>query len=346
MDNILDVFRGDAFSASQLTESINLVPNQFGRINELRIFPEKGVTTTTVTIEFMNNELNLLPFRQRGEAASQGVSGRRSARQYAIPHIPHEDVVKAEEVQNVRAFGSADQLAGVQDVVNQKLVGMANKHFITLEHVRACMLRGLQVDADGTQTLSLFTDFGVSEILVSWDLANANANLIQKATDVKRAVEDELMGDTHTGIVALCSPEWWDLFIVHPMVREAYKYWNEVGNQNPLRNDMRKGFVWQGILFEEYRGYGRYRNADGTYTQRRFIPANDVRFVPMGTAQTFGTYFAPGNFLEAVNTIGKRMYAKQAIEKMDRWVDLYTESNPFAFCNKPRVLVRGRAAAP
>lgn len=346
MDNILDIFRSDAFGVSALTESINLVPNKFGLLGALNIFPEKGVTTTTVTIEFKNNELNILPFKQRGEPASQGIVGKRSARQYAIPHIPHEDIVTAAEVQNIRAFGSSDQLAGVQDVVNDKLLTAANKHYITLEHIRACMLRGLQVDADGTQTLSLFTDFGVAEILSSFDLTNNAAPVIAYANAVKRQMEDELMGDSMTMIVALCSPEFWDLFIVHPLVRDAYKYWNEVGNKNPLRDDVRDGFVWQGILWREYRGYGRYRNADGTYTQRRFIPANDVRFVPMGTTQTFGTYFAPGNFMEAVNTVGKKLYAKAVPERMDRWVDLYTESNPLAFCNKPRVLIRGTSAAP
>lgn len=344
--SLVNIFSGDAFSVTELSDAINLVPIKWGRLNELDVFPERGVTTTTITLEYMNNELNLLPFRQRGEPASQGIMGRRNVRQYSIPHIPHEDVVTAAEVQNVRAFGSDNQLTGVIDVVNQKMFTMANKHDITLEHLRASMLRGLQIDADGTQTLNLFTDFGVAEILVAFDLANVNANMVANCNVVKRAMEDELMGDTMSEIRAFCSPEFWDAFIVHPKVVDAYKFFQANQGLNPMAQDLRKGFKFQDIVWEEYRGYARYRNSDGTYTQRRFIPAGDVRFAPLGTQQTFGTKFAPGNFLEAVNTVGQRRYAKQAVEKMGRWVDLYTESNPFAYCTKPRVLIRGSSAAP
>lgn len=345
MESMIDIFSNNAFGVVELSQAINLVPIRFGRLNELNVFPERGVTTTTIAIEYNNNELTLLPFRQRGEPASQGLTGKRNVRMYSIPHIPHEDVVRAADIQNVRAFGTGGQLAGVMDVMNMKLLTMANKHDITLEHLRACMTRGLQVDADGTTLLNLFTDFGVAEIVQAFDLGNANTDIVASSSNVKRAMEDQLMGDTMSEIRALCSPEFWDAFISHPKVVDAYKFFQANQGINPVVQDLRKGFRFQDITWEEYRGYANYRNADGTYTQRRFIPAGDCRFVPLGTQQTFGTHFAPGTFLEAVNTPGLKRYAKQAPEKHNRWIDIYTESNPFPFCAKPRCLIRGHKNA-
>ena len=44
-----------------------------------------------------------------------------------VPHIALEDTILADEVQNVRAFGSENMLEGGQNVVNQRLSEMASK---------------------------------------------------------------------------------------------------------------------------------------------------------------------------------------------------------------------------
>jgi hypothetical protein len=40
---------------------VNIIPNNYGKIRELGIFSEKGVTTTTVTLELKEGALSILP---------------------------------------------------------------------------------------------------------------------------------------------------------------------------------------------------------------------------------------------------------------------------------------------
>jgi hypothetical protein len=136
-----------------------------------------------------------------------------------------------------------------------------------------------------------------------------------------------------SAIHALVSPEFFDALNSHAKVKEAYERWEDGA---ALRNDMRAGFTFAGITFEEYSGQA----TDPTGTVRRFIAAGEAHCFPLGTLDTFATYFAPADFNETVNTLGKPMYAKQEPRRFDRGTDLHTQSNPLPMCHRPAVLVK------
>ncbi len=140
-----------------------------------------------------------------------------------------------------------------------------------------------------------------------------------------------------TGIHALVSPEFFDALTSHTKVKEAYERWQEGA---ALRNDMRSGFTFCGITFEEYRGQA----TDPEGTVRRFIERDTGHCFPVGTASTFTTYFAPADFNETVNTLGQPLYAKQEPRRFDRGTDLHTQSNPLPVCHRPGTLVKVVAA--
>ena len=96
------------------------------------------------------------------------------------------------------------------------------------------------------------------------------------------------------------------------------------------------GFAFGGIVFEEYRGQA----TDGNGATRRFIAAGEAHAFPVGTIDTFGTYVAPADFNETVNTLGQPLYAKQDSRKFERGTDLHTQSNPLPMCHRPGVLVK------
>lgn len=343
---LLDIFNSDAFSVTELSKAIDLVPIKWGRLGELDIFPERGIPTTTVLVEYRNNRLTLLPTKPRGAPGTRGEVGRRYAKTFSIPHIPHDDVVQADEIQNVRGFGTM-QLESVMDVVNRKLLTMRNKHDITLEHMRAGMLQGKVIDFDGTVLLNLFTEFGISEPVIDFNFGGppTDEDMITACDKVKAWIEDNLMGDVHTGIRSFCSPSFWRKFLTNATVLKAYQlYQAQIAGPNPLRDDVRRGFVWQDITWEQYRAKASYEADDGTFTSGPFIPDGECRFVPEGTVQTMSTYFGPPTFLEAVNEPGLRYFAKAVPERANRWVDLFSQSNPLPLCEKPAVLVRGKSS--
>jgi hypothetical protein len=144
------------------------------------------------------------------------------------------------------------------------------------------------------------------------------------------------MGEVMSGVRCLVSQEFFDAFITHAEVETYYK--NHVAALDLVGRggDARKGFSFGGITFEEYRGVAT--DKDGT--SRKFIAANEGHAFPEGTMNTFKWIISPAEFLETVNTPGIEIYAKQATEKFNKWVDLWMESNVLPICLRPAVLVK------
>lgn len=347
MPEILDIFNQDAFSASALTGNITMVPNSYGRINDLGLFRPEPIATTSVTVIVEDGVLNLLPTRPRGGPATLGTRGRQRPKAFAVPHIPHEDSVLATDVQNMLALSAAGA-AGLETVlgfVNRKLITMRRKHAITLENLRMGALKGVVRDYDGSVIVNYFTEFGITEKVIDFALGTAGTDVLGKCQDVTGYMEDNLLGETMTGVHALCSPEWFRKFTGHATVKEAFKYYQS--GPQILREDVRKGFTFGGITFEEYRGAASYLQEDGTRTApERFIPAGDVRFFPLGTAETFTNFWAPPDFWSAVNqapAIGDAEVFVAPLEpkKFGKGMDIHTESNPLPLVKRPALLVRG-----
>jgi hypothetical protein len=333
----LDIFSSNAFSMVTLTDAINKLPFVPGKVGQLGIFTENGVPTTTVMIEEREGSLSLIPTTPRGAPATQNAHSKRKARSLVVPHIALEDTIMADEIQNVRAFGSESDLEGIQAVVNQRLAEMASKHDATLEYLRIGAIKGQILDADGTTVLyDLFDEFGVSQYSeIDFDLDNASpatGAVKKKCADVVRKIEDELGIAPYMEIHAFCSASFFDDLTTHPEVTKAYDRYQE--SVFLRTGQVRRAFEYGDIVFEEYRG-----SVGGI----DFIPDDKAFFFPVGTPGLFRQYNAPADFVETANTIGLPRYAKQAIdEKFQRWVEVHTQSNPLPICTRPRTLIKGK----
>jgi hypothetical protein len=328
---MLDIFSNDAFNVVSLTSSLEVLPFQSGRLGQLGIFKDQPVNTTTAAVEFRNGSLSLIPSQPRGTMPEYGKTDVRRVRNFTIPHLPKNDSLKAEEVQNLRAFGSDDQLQAVASAVNDKLTWLKQDHEYTHEWFRACALRGLVVDADGaTVLLNAFTEFGIAETNVNFPMTVAGS-VQTAATSVLRTMELALGSLTYSGIRAVCSSTFWDSFVNSVDVKAAYDKWQD---GQFFRDDQRKGFLYRGIFWEEY---------SPAISGTPFIPATTCRFYPEGVPMLFKRFNAPADFVETVNTPGKPLYAKQEPMRFGKGVDIHTQSNPLFLCLRPQVLIKGTA---
>ena len=334
---MINPFDTDAFNMTSLTASINLLPNTYGKLEAMNLFPQKSVRTRNIAVEEQNGVLNLLPTQMPGGASTFEGRTKRKMRSFTIPHIPHDDVILPEEIQGIRAFCTENELEAMANVVTDHLQSMRNKHAITLEHLRMGALKGNILDADGSTLYNLFDEFEITPKTVNFALGTASTDVKKKCLEVLRHIEDNLRGEFMTGVHCLVSPEFFDALTSHSKVKEAYERWEEGA---ALRNDMRSGFTFGGITFEEYRGQAT--DPDGN--TRRFIASGEGHCFPTGTAESFVTYFAPADFNETVNTLGLPLYAKQCPRKFDRGTELHTQSNPLPLCLRPGVLVKLTAA--
>jgi len=332
---MLNPFDTDAFNVYQLTSAINVLPNRYGRIREMNLFPVKPRRSRSIVLEEKHGVLTLIPSAPVGSPGGQNVSGKRKVRTFTVPHFPLDDVILPDEFQDVRAFGTDSQLRELADIINEKMQEMKDKHDITLENLRMGAVKGKIPDADGSLIYDLFNEFGITQNSVNFSLDTDSTDVRGKCFAVTRHIEDNLKGEIMSGVHCLCSGTFMDKLINHPNVYETFLY----QSSGQLRDDVRKNFNFAGITFEEYRG--KVDNPSGS--QQNFIADGEAHFFPRGTNNTFFTAVAPADFNETVNTRGRLYYAKQMPRKFDRGVDLHTQSNPLPMCARPGVLVKGTA---
>ncbi len=348
MSTILDIFNDEAFSAITLTDNVNIVPNMYGRVNQLGIFNDEPIPTTSVSINIVNGVLNLLPTRPRGAAPTLGTPEKRHLKSFLVPHIPHGDSVLASDVQNMFAWTQGLQSLQLETVigyVNRKLITMRRKHAITLENLRMGALKGIITDADGSTILNLFTEFGVTQQSFDFAFATSSTDVGSILDDLTGYMQDNLLGDTMDSVHCLASPTFMKRMLAHASVKAAYQFFNTANGLNPNRDDVRKMFPFHGVMFEEYRGYATYLNEDSTTTKSLFVPDGEARFFPMGTTETFANYWAPPDFVSEINKapdLSSQVFvAPLEPMKFGKGYDVHTESNPLPLCKRPALLVRG-----
>jgi hypothetical protein len=146
---------------------------------------------------------------------------------------------------------------------------------------------------------------------------------------IARDIEKTLGMSTYDHIHAFCGSNFFDKLIDHDDVRATYLNWFQATN---LRQDLRKGFEYGGIVWENYRG---------SVSGHQFQDPDQCIIFPVGSPGLFQTYYAPADFIETVNTIGLPMYAKQEPLPFNKGIQLHTQSNPLPLCTRPLSLVTG-----
>ena len=324
---MIDPFK-DGFTLTQLSQAINALPNMYSRVASLNLFKWRPQTGKTATIEMRNGVLRLVPTTPWGGVPPKNQSGKPNIRSFNIPHMPLEDTVLASDVIGVRAFGTENTLEPITQRVNDKLQEMKNKIDQTMEWRMLGALRGEVLDYDGTVLENYFTAFGITKKSIDFALDDPDTDVRAKCVEVLRWQEDNLNGEVSTGSRALVSPEFFDALISHPKVTAVYQGWAEAANK--LGGDLRKGFVFGGLTFEEYRAV-----VDG----QRFIDAGKGHAFPLGTSETFSNFGAPADFVETVNTIALPYYARQQNKDFNRGIDLHVQSNILPLVARPATIV-------
>ena len=327
------------FEMTDLTEELLLIPNTYGLVNQLGIFREESVTQHMISVESSAATLALIPDRVRGERNNVNKDRTREIRAFPIPHYPLDDYIAPEDIQGKRAYGS-DNAETVAAVKMRKLEDIRRKHAITLETSRmVAITQGTIYAPNGTVAGNYYTDFGITRKQVAFDLSNAATNVLDKITEVTDHIQENLLdGDVATEFVALCSPEFFDDLINQAGVKEAYKFYSST--QEPLRNGLRDGrykkFVHGDVTF--YRYVGSYKDADGV--TQKLVPVGEAYFLPLGTMDTFMTYYSPANKLDYVNTLGEQAYVFEFTDPKGSKIEIESESNVLNLLRRPSAVVR------
>lgn len=330
MDNVLDVFKSDAFGVISLTDTINKLPHTPSRIGEMGLFEEGGIDTLVVAIEEKNGLLSMVANLPRGSVPAALAKSRRKLRNLTVPHLPQFDSLLADQIQSVRSFGTGNQMEAVQQKVNDLLADMRRNLDVTIEYHRVGAIKGQILDSDGNAVIyNLFTEFEVTQQTHTMVLDTTTTDVMKKCREIARKIETELGGLAYTGLRAFCGSSFFDKLIGHTDVKAHFLNFQDA---RILREeDLRYGGVRIGnIIWEEYRG--KVGSVD-------FFPATKAYVYPTGVPNLFKTYYSPADYIEAVNTIGLPYYAKQELMDMGKGVNMEAQSNPLCICKRPRAII-------
>ncbi len=342
----LDFLRDPRYSVRNVSDAIMKIPNEYSLLSQMGLFPEKGIRTTYVEVETKTGYLNLIPTSERGAPAPEKKRSTRSTRVMKTVFMQQNDTVKPSDLQNLPQFGQlgSDQfLEAFDDVLAERFAELQRGYRQTHEYMRWGALRGDVYDADGDRVLyNCYTEMGESQTSIDFKFGTTSEDGILKASkEARRFMEQNLLGESMTRQLYLCSAEFFDDVTTHPAHAKFYEN-NPVGKPNPFLEDLGVSYFQHGTAtYIEHNGQATYLNADGTSTSRRFIPANECIIVPLGTQQVFRSYFSPGEMLDAVNMPGQSMYV--SLKELDHGagVEIHTESAPLFLVQKPRLVLRG-----
>lgn len=338
--SMVDIFNSDAFSVTALTDAVNDLKYKPSRMTELGLFETTNVATLTIAIERVGDIIQMIPPTPRGAPGSVRDTPKRTVRDFRLRHFKRDWSVMADEVQGVREFGQEQAVKTVQQVAATKMAENLGDFDLTEEALQLSAVTGTITFADGT-TESLYTNFGVTETTeIDFDLdagTPADGILRQRCTGVIRTMKKNLGGTAFSSVHAMVGDTFFDQLLQHKEVRDTYKGWNEaqilresyVGpnrGSNPI-------FEFGGIVWENY------GEIDG---EGIGIGATKSRFFPIGVPGMFRRYYGPADYVETVNTLGRRLYSKSELMKYGRGIEGEMQMNALYLATRPAALFGAR----
>lgn len=325
-----NIFTSAPFQMIQMTDAVNRLPIAPSRIQTMGLFEEQGITTTSIQVDSRDGVLGLVPDTARSGPNNQLKKSNGVTRDFRTSHFPVETSILASEVQNIRNYGSAD-LATLESLRDMRLGEIVGSLDATLEYQRLGALKGVITDADGsTVKYNLFTEFGLTQTVRDFAFSSAGTVIGNRCRQVQRDIYEALgSGVSARGVHVFCGKTWFEAFIEHPNVKEKYLNWQAAGQMTD--QGFLKPFSYGGMTFEEYYG---------TVGSVQFVADNEAWAFPVGVPGLYKTYFAPGDFMSAVNQVGLPRYAASELMDWDRGVKLMAESNPVSLCRRPKALVK------
>jgi hypothetical protein len=326
---------GNSFEVQDWTQEINVIPNQWGTIGQMGIFAEEPVAEHVVVFEEIIKDGALIVDRVRGDRAVVGKDANRRLHTFAVPHFPYDDAISPQDLQGKRAYGSASEAETLEAVRTRKMERIRQNHAWTLEFARAqALTAGTVYSPNGTVSQDWYAEFGVAKKTVNFALGTAGTEVLAKIEEGIAHIQDNTGGESVTGTVVLCSPEFFAALIIHPSVKAAYQYY--ASTQEPMRQRlggsfaMQRRFVHGGTEFVEMRD---------TYAGQRLLPVDKAFMVPTGTQNAFKTYFSPANRFGLVNTLGEQVYMFESADTKGTKIEIESESNFVNALLRPQLVV-------
>lgn len=329
----MDLSNDRVFGVHALSGALNVLPETSSILRDLKVFNPVFLNTTYAEIEYQSGEMRLVASKARGSGGDPLAEKARAVRTYKIPHFPVDTQILADDVQNLRAFGTNDKLTAVADVVNDKLQDAKGNLEYTREHLQLGALLGKVIDKNGEILCDIHADFGITQNAYVWALDTASTEVGRKIDETKTAQQKLSGGFAHKGWLVLASPEFMQALVWHKSVKDIYMRYQEA---SALRADNTHiTFSYKGIDFVQY---------DHQFAGDVNIAAGEAIWLPKGADQLFREYFAPADMNATVNTRALPYYAVREKLPMDKGWKIHAQTNALPLTLRPQVVAKLKVA--
>ncbi len=339
------------YTATQLTEQVDIIPPLYGLVGELDLFPSEGSVSRIVELRYENHQLRVLPAKERGAPATPALPRTSKTIFIEVPHFPELDLITPEDIQDILIqMQDVKRLTTVEEETSKRLMDIKFNHDITREWLRANALQGNLIDGNSATLLNFYTVFGLTEsnYQVDFVLGTSTTDIEGKCAAVWQSVTTNLRGEVMTGIEAIVDPTFFQRFVTHANVHEFYLNAEQAIQLAMIVRREREGNMWGReflfgrILIREYYGTAPVKTS-ATATSRTSTPfwaVNTGTAYPRGTRKMFRTYNAPAHDLRFANTKGNEIYVSPRILPHGEGIELKSESNPLPIVRRPEALVQ------
>lgn len=349
----LDLSTVFPFTATQLGDQIDVIPNLYGLIGELDLFPEQGSASRIVELRYDNHILRVLPAKERGAPGTPQQSRTAKSIFVEIPHFPEVDLITPADVQDILIqIGNVKRPTTIEEEVGKRLIDIKRTHDVTLEWLKAGALQGTVLDGNSSTIYDLYSVFGVSKTTVFFDLSNSSSDIIGKCATVWQTITGNLQGEVMTGIEAIVDPTFFQALITHSKVLAYYQQAEQALMLANLIREESKGQMWGRkfqigqIMFREYYGTAPVKSSPtASLASAPFWASNTGTAYPRGTTKMMRVYNGPAHDLREVNRPGAPVYVSPKILDHGEGIELKSQSNPLPVVRRPAAVVQLSGAA-
>lgn len=350
MEEILDIFRNDAFSYTSLQRVVDNAPFVPTMLGNMRLYEPKPITTREVLIYEKDGGFAMIPYSQIGGPDTQ--QARRQGRLYGFTtnRISKKDTVRAGELTGIlsQALNPAAQVRTAAGLVSDRTTQLKTDMEATKEFARLGGLQGKIYDpVTGELIIDYFEVFGVAEpTVIEVDFAgpalgeNEALMYFQETVFVPMRLVLEKRWTPTTQIHALVGDEFWGKLMRLPTFRKIYELMLQGNMMAMAANPLAKPNNWETVYF----GGIYWTNFRGSTGGEIDIEPDEALLFPVGAKDVFGVYWAPGEKLADATAPGRPeyLYLEPDQRANPEYIDILLRAYP-AYANLfPKALLRLR----
>lgn len=324
----------------EITQPINVIPNQFYLTQQLGLFNEVMLSQKIAMVPVYTDVINVLEDYNWGEKSQTLKPEDKQYLTIRVPHFPASYAITPQDVEGIAAWAqiyNGNDLETIEALRTRKLEKARKAHAWVQEIARMFLITTGSVYAPrGTVSQNFYQEFGVSRTQVQIDLVNSTTPDRDINTVVSALRDNLLNGSMPTGTVAFCDPLFFQALINNAYITDVLKAQLAGGVQNLLLAretgalGMRyRSFDFQGVTFYEVPPLG----------SAVAIPAGTAYFLPTGVEDLFTSYYATANKFATVNTMAQKSYAWERRHPDDEIIEIETETNVLNFVSRPQEIV-------